>query len=106
MLAALMVGILIDRQNSPKRSVFFAAFLILLFNPESIFHPGFQMSFAAVVALIGTYEIYSKKVLAKRGDRFSVFGKIKFYFFRNNCLLIYSGYCYLHICNVSFPQLF
>ena len=80
MLAVLIVGVLIDRQHNPKRSVFVAAFLILLFTPEALFHPGFQMSFSAVLALVGTYEIYSKKVSAGRSNGFSIFNKIKFYF--------------------------
>lgn len=38
------------------RTVAFAAFLILLLTPEALLQVGFQMSFAAVVALIAVYE--------------------------------------------------
>lgn len=80
MLATLMAGILIDRQNNPKRSVFLAAFLILLFTPEAIFHPSFQMSFSAVLALVGTYEIYSQKIWAVQGRSASIVNKVVSYF--------------------------
>ncbi|NRA73398.1 MAG: ComEC/Rec2 family competence protein [Rickettsiales bacterium] len=79
MLSSLMIGVLIDRQNNPRRSVFFAAFLILFFTPESILHPGFQMSFSAVIALIATYEVYTKKISIASKNR-SIFSSIKFYF--------------------------
>ena len=38
------------------RTVAFAAFLILLLTPEALLQVGFQMSFAAVIALIAVYE--------------------------------------------------
>ena len=38
------------------RNVALAALVILLIWPESLFDPGFQMSFAAVVALVSVYE--------------------------------------------------
>ena len=37
------------------RSVCWAAMIVLLFSPESLVGPGFQMSFAAVTALIAVY---------------------------------------------------
>ena len=38
------------------RNVALAALAILVVWPESLFDPGFQMSFAAVVALVAAYE--------------------------------------------------
>ena len=56
MLAMMLIAILVDRPALSMRAVAFAAALILLFRPESLSEPGFQMSFAAVVALIAVVE--------------------------------------------------
>ncbi|MCB2081086.1 MAG: ComEC/Rec2 family competence protein, partial [Rickettsiales bacterium] len=60
--AYLMVGlfflaILLHREITPMRPVALAAFIILALRPESLTGPSFQMSFAAVIALIAFYEI-------------------------------------------------
>ena len=44
------------------RNVALAAFLILAVYPESLLDAGFQMSFAAVTALIASHEILSRIV--------------------------------------------
>jgi len=56
MLAAVMAGVLIDREALSMRLVAWAAVAILLAAPEGLLGPSFQMSFAAVVALIACYE--------------------------------------------------
>ncbi len=56
MLAMMLIAILVDRPALSMRSVAMAASLILLARPESLIEPGFQMSFAAVVALIAVVE--------------------------------------------------
>lgn len=52
----MFLAILLDRPALALRNVALAAFIILLVFPESLFDPGFQMSFAAVTGLIGAYE--------------------------------------------------
>ncbi len=52
----MFLAILFDRPALALRNVALAAFLILLVYPESLFDPGFQMSFAAVAALVASYE--------------------------------------------------
>ncbi|SMY07960.1 ComEC family competence protein [Flavimaricola marinus] len=52
MVAVMLVAVLLDRQALTLRSVAIAALIVLGFRPESLTNPGFQMSFAAVVALI------------------------------------------------------
>ena len=47
---------MLDRPAVALRNVALAALAILLVWPESLFDPGFQMSFAAVVALVSAYE--------------------------------------------------
>lgn len=56
MTGLVLTAIMLDRNPFSLRLVAFAAFLILLFQPESITNPGFQMSFAAVASLIFFYE--------------------------------------------------
>lgn len=55
-IVIMFVAILLDRPALALRNVALAAFLILAVYPESLFDPGFQMSFAAVAALIAGYE--------------------------------------------------
>ena len=56
MAAVAFGGILIDRPAVTMRGLAFAACVILLLRPESLFEPGFQMSFAAVTVLVAGYE--------------------------------------------------
>ena len=56
MLAIMLGAILIDRRALTLRNVALAALVILVFSPESLLSISFQMSFAATVALIATYE--------------------------------------------------
>ncbi len=53
-----MVAILLDRTGISMRSVAWAAVVVLLVQPESLLGASFQMSFAAVVALVAAFEWY------------------------------------------------
>ena len=56
-MTAIMFGaVLVDRPAISLRNLAIAALSILAFEPESIVEPGFQMSFAAVMALVAFYE--------------------------------------------------
>ena len=46
---------MLDRPVLTLRSVTIAALLVLLFAPEAVVHPSFQMSFAATLALGAAY---------------------------------------------------
>ncbi|HBK90623.1 MAG TPA: hypothetical protein DDZ68_03005 [Parvularcula sp.] len=56
MTAIVYAAILFDRRALSLRNVAIAAFIIMLIAPEAIANPGFQLSFAAVTALIAFYE--------------------------------------------------
>ena len=56
MLVVALVAILCDRPALSMRSLALAATILLLLRPESIAEPGFQMSFAAVAALVAAAE--------------------------------------------------
>jgi len=56
MIALMFVAILFDRPAISMRNVALAAIVVLVWQPESLLGASFQMSFAAVVALIAFYE--------------------------------------------------
>lgn len=60
MISIMMLANLMDRPAITIRSVAVAAFVILILFPASLFSPGFQMSFAAVVALVSIYKTWTK----------------------------------------------
>ena len=62
MIAIFFLSILADQQVIALSNVALAALATLLVFPENVVDPGFQMSFAAVVGLVASYE-----VLAGRG---------------------------------------
>jgi competence protein ComEC len=64
MISIMFLAVLLDRPALELRNVALSALLILVLWPESLLDPGFQMSFAAVVALVSAYEW-----LRRRDDR-------------------------------------
>ncbi|NVK35080.1 MAG: ComEC/Rec2 family competence protein [Rhodobacteraceae bacterium] len=58
MIALVFLGIVFGRRGLTYRSVVLAGLLLLLLSPEQLLHPGFQMSFAAVLCLIAFYTRY------------------------------------------------
>jgi competence protein ComEC len=56
MTALVLLAVLLDRPSLSFRLVAVAAVVVLLLAPESLLSPSFQMSFAAAMALIATYE--------------------------------------------------
>lgn len=78
MSSIFFVAILADRRALSLRNVAIAAFIIILLNPEAVLHPGFQMSFAAVTALIAYYEWASARANPSRS--FSFAARLRRYF--------------------------
>ena len=56
MIAIVLIGILVDRATLTFRTITVAAIVVLIFAPEAVVHPSFQMSFAATLALIAGYQ--------------------------------------------------
>lgn len=56
MAAVLLLAVLLDRRALSLRPVALAGFLILIWRPESLVQPGFQMSMAATLALTGGFQ--------------------------------------------------
>ncbi|MDH5188206.1 MAG: ComEC family competence protein [Rhodospirillaceae bacterium] len=56
MLAFVLLAVIFDRQGISMRVVAWAAMAIMLVSPQSILGASFQLSFAAVIALVAFYE--------------------------------------------------
>jgi len=64
MIGIVLVAVVFDRRGLSLRLIAFAACVILLIKPESLLGASFQLSFAAVTALVAVYEALSQR---KRG---------------------------------------
>lgn len=56
MACLFFIGILIDREIDTMRFLVFSAILILFFEPQLVLNPAFQLSFFAVIGLIGGFK--------------------------------------------------
>lgn len=65
MLGIFTLAVLVNRKALSLNNIAIAGGLILIFVPEVILGPSFQMSFAAVIGLIAFYEIVSKTELMR-----------------------------------------
>lgn len=55
----VLLGVLTDRRAISMKTIAWAAFIVLLVSPEALIGASFQMSFAAVIALIAFYERFA-----------------------------------------------
>lgn len=68
MTGIVLVAVLLDRVALSMRLVAWAAAVVLLLAPEALIGPSFQMSFAAVAALISAYEVATPRMAAWRSE--------------------------------------
>ncbi len=66
MITVMLLAVLMDRRAITMRSVAISALIILVISPQSLFAPGFQMSFAAVASLVAGYELINRKRMERR----------------------------------------
>ncbi|MBC7907139.1 MAG: ComEC/Rec2 family competence protein [Rhodospirillaceae bacterium] len=66
MTGIVLVAVLLDRVALSMRMVAWAATIVLLVAPDALIGPSFQMSFAAVAALISVYEVLTPRMAAWR----------------------------------------
>ena len=78
MTAVVLFGVIFNRQAISMRMVCFAGLVLLIISPQALISISFQMSFAAVVALISFYEKYARKITLWSVNR-GIFSKIFFY---------------------------
>lgn len=67
MITVMFFAILADRQAIALRNVAVAAFILLFLFPECVTDPGFHMSFAAVIALVASYEALARRLRPAAG---------------------------------------
>ena len=69
MVCVMLGAVLLDRRAITMRSVALSATALLLLRPESLLDPGFQMSFAATIALISGFAALDGAMLRGRLPR-------------------------------------
>ena len=63
MTSFIFIGILANREAITMRMLAFAALILLILEPHVLLLPSFQMSFAAVCALVAVYEASHTKII-------------------------------------------
>jgi competence protein ComEC len=79
MTGIVLLAVLIDRSALSLRLVAWAAVAVLLWEPEELIGPSFQMSFAAVVAMISAYEVLTPRVASWRAEHPGIPGAVAVY---------------------------
>jgi competence protein ComEC len=82
MAAVMFSAILLDRPAISMRNLAIAAFIVIALKPESVVEPGFQMSFAAVAALIAVWEAWRDRKTLRLTDGNAVPGQRVWHFGR------------------------
>ncbi|MEZ5796571.1 MAG: ComEC/Rec2 family competence protein [Paracoccaceae bacterium] len=72
MVAVMLGAVLLDRRAITLRTAALSALILLVARPESLMEPGFQMSFAATIALVAGFGALDHKVLLERWPRWTV----------------------------------
>jgi competence protein ComEC len=72
MVTVILGAVLLDRQALTLRSVALAGIILILWKPESLLAPGFQMSFAATTALIAGFAAMQSRMEPGRMPRWVV----------------------------------
>ncbi len=71
-VVVMLGAVLIDRRALSLRTVAISAFVLLLWQPESLLEPGFQMSYAATVALIWGFGLFQNQIVRERIPRWTM----------------------------------
>ncbi|MCZ6846192.1 MAG: ComEC/Rec2 family competence protein [Alphaproteobacteria bacterium] len=69
MTGLILVAVILDRRGISMRLIAWAAAVVLLIRPEAFLSVSFQMSFAAVIALVAVYEVVGDKFRRSLGYR-------------------------------------
>jgi competence protein ComEC len=80
-MSILILGaVMVDRRAITLRNVALAATLVLICLPEALLSPSFQLSFAAVIALVATYEHLKNSLITRKSQDDSRFRQGFVYF--------------------------
>jgi competence protein ComEC len=66
MTTIMLVAVLFDRPSLSMRNLAFAVFFVVAFQPEALLGASFQLSFAAVAALVAVYEARGAAIQIRR----------------------------------------
>lgn len=66
MVAVMLIAVLLDRRALTLRSVAVAGIILLVWQPEALLSPGFQMSFAATIALIASFAALNDRLAGRK----------------------------------------
>lgn len=72
MMAIMLVAVLFDRPSLSLRNVALSAIVILVLSPSQALGPSFQMSYAATLALVSGYSLWTR-----RRHRESIFSRFR-----------------------------
>lgn len=72
MVSVMLVAVLLDRRAMTMRSVAISGLILLIWQPETLMEPGFQMSFAATVALVAGFSAVDRQVVQARLPRWTM----------------------------------
>lgn len=72
MVCVMLGAVLLDRRAITLRSAALAAAVLLLWQPEVLLAPGFQMSMAATVALVAGFQALDRGVMLGRWPRWTL----------------------------------
>lgn len=76
MAAAMLVAVMVERRAISLRSVGLAALILLLWRPEALLSAGFQMSFAATVALVAVFSALRDRQRGKPRTRANLLKRV------------------------------
>ena len=71
MTLIMLAAVLLDRQALTMRNLAIAALIVILIEPEAITGASFQLSFAAVAALVAVYEARMEALAREREDLYA-----------------------------------
>ena len=72
MVVVMLGAVLLDRRALSLRTVALSACVLLLWQPESLLEPGFQMSFAATIALIWGFGVFEGQLIRQTLPRWTM----------------------------------
>lgn len=80
MAVIVFLAVILDRKAISLRLVAIAALAVLAWRPEAVLNPGFQMSFAAVMALVAFYEWFANRPRGEEAQNRSIWTIGRAYF--------------------------
>lgn len=72
MVVVMLGAVLLDRRALSLRTVALSACVLLVWQPESLLEPGFQMSFAATIALIWGFGVFEGQLIRQTLPRWTM----------------------------------